>query len=143
MSGVPYIFDDHRLRRYRARTHRLGELMAAGDLTEDDAQLTLNFVIDEGAKALPGVDRRGLRTRLVWDMREHAHAVLLACRRHERNQEKALADLAEAGSRAKAPIAEIKRRMVALAKTMIPQPSVEMCEGALRLGAWRAKWGDK
>ena len=141
--SAPYIFNDHRLAKTRSTARRLGELVTDGQLTEEDAQLTLGLVIEEGVKALPGVDRRGLQTRLVWDMREHAQGILLTRRRHERAQEKSLTDLAESGHPAKAPLSEIKRRMVALAKTMNPQPSIEMCESALRLGAWRAKWGGK
>jgi len=141
--STPYIFDDHRLKKHRATARRLGELVADEHLTDEDAQLTLGFVIEEGVTALPTVDRRGLQTRLVWDMREHASGILLARRRAQMAQERALASLAEEGHRARAPLLEIKQRMVALAKNMTPPATVEMCAEALSIGAWRAKWASK
>lgn len=133
-------FDTSRLAQYRARARLLGEMAADGRITDDDAQLTLQFVIEAAAKAAPEADRRGLQTRLVWDMRHHAEGMWLARQRVERQQERDLASIAEAGITRGDDVWTVKKAMAAKAKTMQPVPTIETLDAALKVGQWRAKW---
>ena len=135
-----YPFDDAKLAHYRERARRLGEMLADKDITRDDAQLTLGFVIEEAHRTNPTLDKSGLRARLVWDMRDHANALHLARIRERRRQEQTLTQIAERGFNAGASIEDIKRAIAKEASRHTPAPTIDMLEAALSLGKWRAKW---
>lgn len=139
--------DDPRIAGYRRVARTLGawegETLPEDAPTSDGAQLALDFAIQEAVKKAPHLDARGLHTRLVWDMRDARSDAYYARLRRERAQERDLTAIAEGGYRAGAAVADIKRKIVAAAKLMHPEPTIETCQAALDIGKWRARWTTK
>jgi transcription initiation factor TFIIIB Brf1 subunit/transcription initiation factor TFIIB len=53
---------------------KLGAMVADGLITEQEAQKTMAVIVRVAFQNAPTVDRKGLRTRLVWSARDSRHA---------------------------------------------------------------------
>ena len=127
---------------FLARARRLGELVESGDLSEDDAQQTLKFVMRAAHEAAPQ-DKRGLRGRLVWAMSDARTDAYYARIRRQNSQIRTLADAAERAIRAGLRGKDIKAAIADVGEAMAPPPDIEQYEIALSMARWRVKWMTK
>ena len=120
---------------------RLGRMVARGDVSPETASQTMRAIIQVARENAPNVDARGLRTRLVWTARDARHDEALAMVRRAREQERALAEVAEAAIRDGKPDQAVRQDIAAAAQQMQPVPDVALGHAALRLARWRVKNG--
>lgn len=53
---------------------KLGAMVADGLISEEEAGKTMAVIVRVAFQSAPDVDRKGLRTRLVWSARDSRHA---------------------------------------------------------------------
>lgn len=132
---------DSRLKNQFEAARRLGHMIDDGALPDDLAQMVMDEIINTAQRNAPNLSPCGIRTRLVWERNEACDAAHYARIRAEREQERALASVAEAAYRARATERQVRVQVVEAALAMTPQPPEDMLWRALRLGAWRVKNG--
>lgn len=119
----------------------LGRMEAHGQLPPGEGAKTMAAIVRAARQAAPEVDESGLRMRLVHAARDARHAEELAMIRRTREQEKQLADVAEATLRQGGTEHDAGRAMLEIVRTMDPCPPVEVGEAALKLARWRVRNG--
>ena len=130
--------DNRTVTQFRA-ADKLGEMVAEGQIGPDEAQLTLDLVVERAKQNAPDVAPHGLRTRLVWAMRDAATATYLERIRRERALERQLAALAAEGYARRAPQALIERMIGKTALEIGANPN--SIAPAIRRGEWLVRNG--
>jgi len=120
---------------------RLGRMVARGEISADGARDTMAAIIEVAQANAPNAHPGGLRTRLHWSARDALHEERLALVRLAREQEQALAQVAEAAIRAGGDDLAVRRAVGAAAQQMRPLPDIALGDAALRLARWRVKHG--
>lgn len=119
----------------------LGRMEANGQLPPGEGAKTLAAIVRAARQAAPEVDASGLRMRLIHTARDARRAEELAIIRRQREQQKRLAEAAEATLRDGGTEQDAGRAMLELVRTMDPCPPVEVGEAALKLARWRVRNG--
>lgn len=130
--------DPRTLKQYEA-AEVLGAMSARGDISQQDAQLTLGLVVRLAAEKAPDMCPRGLRARLVWAAKDAASAERLAAIRREKEQERSLVDVAVQGFLRKAPEQAIRAVVRREAEKMTPRPPVSVGDAAVNRARWLAR----
>lgn len=120
---------------------RLGEMVARGDLPDDEAAKTMAAIVRTARENAPKTDASGLRMRLIHTARDARHSTELALIRQQREQEQQLADVATEVLRSGGTEADAGRAMLERVRSMDPVPPVEVGEAALKLARWRLRNG--
>lgn len=120
---------------------RLGEMVARGDLSEEEGSKTLAAIVRLARENAHGTDPAGLRMRLVHTATDARKSAELAQIRRLREQERELAETAERVLRDGGTEADAGRAMLDRVRGMDPVPPVEIGEAALKLARWRVRNG--
>lgn len=113
---------------------RLGQMLGDEQISPDEAQMTLDLIVDTAQRNAQQTDASGLRTRLVWAMNDAASDAYLARMRRERTAERQLAEVAAEGFARRASRELIARVVRQAAKEINANPA--SIEPAIQRGEW-------